>query len=772
MNDQYARLFRNIQNAAAPIKTERPAMITQVVKNEQGLAVSAVATVGDETNVKVRLAQGIGTITHVGETWWATLEGGATGTWKLTECINSRFLRIADQTDYEMPTPQIPTVSLGGIYTESAQAGVGTPNANPDPQTANADAYIYYQSIVPGSYSVFDQGIKQVVYQIREESFEEWGRTQVADLYPNRKVELTLSGSVTSSGTAFPVSGASSYAGYLFDEQPALWRVESEVILGIYAAGTIRVVEHNGAGSAVRGQGFVTSTGGRGLPQGGSASAHPSGAVVELLSGQVTLPGLRPGTNYEVHLAFANQASRPGPWSAVQSFTSWSQEVQPSAPSNLTVAHLSSGISVTWDKVITDVDGNVRTDIRRYAVARHTAALAGTLTFAAVAALATIFAGTVNPISNVGAVVPATQGYGNYIGVAAISDGGLLSDWSWADDDLAPPYPAPGSVTITSIPNGVFVSIPPGANSINAQTGGTIASPAQLDPGFYQFVLWRSSASNGTAAVPVGYASSTDFPIYMQGGVTGYYKVTAMDRAGNMNGPATYPANTQKAGESNANTNGFTSNWQFVWARHIENTFPANGNFQDVIGDESAPRYWTVGGDPVQPGAGIAITFDSTAGVNGNRAWKITTTNYGGPGGFVELTSTRMPAPAAGTPTVSFWVMSPTTARFMGEDFTPLGTVPAISIPELTLAAYNSSGTLIGEYPVSINPVGGTVSLTANTWKKVSFVGTTTPTAGIGTTAIDSVELKFQIWAGAYANGYSSPVSFVGYVDSVEVTWN
>jgi len=774
--DQAARFIRNLQNAAKVQKIRGVATVTQVTKNDQGMPVSAIATVGRETNVTVSLANGIGTITHPGETWIAELEGGATGKWRLVECVNSRFLRIADQTDYELPTPQIPDTEHGGLYTESAQAGVGTPNASPDPANANAVTYLYYWTTLPGSYSAFDQGIRQVAYQVREEGFEEWERTQVVPLYPNKKIEARTTTFLSTSGTAVGISVDSDLTGFLLEGQPAYWRINNEVILGTYTAGTIGIVDYTGPGSAVRGEGFTFSTGGRAQPQGGALGEHTVGSLVELMMGQLTLPALRPAVNYEVQVAFVNQANRSGPWSTVQSFTSWSQDIAPAAPSNLTVEQYPNVINATWSRVVTDADGNPRGDIKRYAVARHTASLAATATFAAVAAVATIFAGTANPIANTSAQVPSTFGYGNYIGVAAISDNGLVSDWSWADDDLAPPYPAPGSVTITSIPNGVFVSIPPGADSRNSQTGGTIAVPAQQDPGFYQFVLWRADTNAGGSARIVGYAASTDFPVYMLGGVTGYYKVTAMDRAGNFNGVTPYPTGSQKAGETNANTSGFlgtASGWQFVWARHIENTFPLNGAFQDVIGDESAPRYWIVDGDPIQPGAGLAITFDGTAGITGNRAWKIQATSYTGPGGFVDLTSDAVTAPAGGTPTVNFWVMSPTTAKFTGADTGgALGTVPIISVVELSLIAYNSAGSAIGSYTINPNPVGGTVNLTANTWKKVSFTGTATAASGIGATAIDSLSLSFQIWPGAYIGSYSAPVTFTGYVDSVEVTWN
>lgn len=706
MNDQYARLIRNIQNAAAPIKTERPAVITQVVKNEQGLAVSAVATVGDETNVKVRLAQGIGTITHVGETWWASLEGGATGTWKLTECINSRFLRIADQTDSEMPTPQIADAAHGGLYTESAQAGVGTPDANPDPQTAHAVLYLYYWAVLPGSYSVFDQNIKQVVYQVRESSFEEWDRTQSADLYPNRKVELTLASSVTSSGTAFPVSGT--VAGLLFDDQPCYWRIDDEVIFGTYAAGTIAVVEHNGAGSAVRGQGFVTSTGGRAQPQGGTASSHDAGAVVELLTGQIAIPMLRPGSDYEVQIAFANQASRPGPYSVVQSFEAWSQEVAPIAPQNLVVEHFAHVLNATWTRPTSDVEGNVRTDIRRYVIARHTAALAATATFAAVAALATIVAGTAYPAANTYATVPSTQGYGNYIGVAAVSDNGLLSDWSWADDDIAPPYPDPSEVTFTSVPRGVLVNVPVNSDSRDSQTGGTVSYAAHLDPGFKEFWLWQADDSSGGSAVirHVFTTSQTTWP--MTSGLTGWFKVTAADGAGNSNGPATYPANTPKAGESNPNTANWSSGWQFCASLYAELSLPPNGNFQDPNNTNTDARGW--GGLPTSvgstSGASIALTYEDTGGLEGNRSYK-TTNIEGGSGGYgITLSNSgQFPLPAHDTAAVGeLWIYS---------------SIAMDIEAEFGLSVYDDGGSSLGNYSQS----SGTVSVAANTWTKVTITG-------------------------------------------------
>lgn len=697
MNDDIARLIRNIQAAAQPVKTVRVATITNVEKNDQGLAISAIANVGDEPNVRVRLAQGIGTVTHVGETWLAELEGGATGTWKLTECVDSRFQRIADQTDYTLPTPQVPTVALGGIYTESAQAGVGTPNANPDPQTANADAYIYYQSIVPGSYSVFDQPIKQVVYQVREESFEEWGRTQVADLYPNRKVELTLSGSVTSSGTALPVSGASSYAGYLFDEQPALWRVESEVILGIYAAGTIRVVEHNGAGSAVRGQGFVTSTGGRGLAQGGSASAHDTGAVVELLSGQITLPGLRPGSNYEVHLAFANQANRPGPWSAVQSFTAWQQEIKPSAPGTVTVEHLSGVLNASWTRVITDVEGNVRADIRRYAIARHTAALAATATLAAVTAVATVIAGTSTPLSVSAYPVPATQGYGNYIGVAAVSDSGLLGEWKWGSDTLAPPYPDPSAVVMYEVEEGIAFNVPDSSNSFNAQTGGTVALAAHRDPGFYEYLLLQSGSNNGTAAVIAGRNSGSSGVFPINGGVTGWYKLVAADRSGNYSNSAA------------PNNSGYATGWKFIFSRYAEIGLPPNGNFQIPNETDTDAKGWSP-----KPSIFVSAVYQNTGGKEGNRVYKYSVPSGGHGGGVVVLEgsiSRIIPAGVSGTGEVWLYQDSGITKDYL------------VFMYFLGYASDDGSGPLSGGQYTVFNSVA--VSVPSGTWTRISL-GTVT----------------------------------------------
>lgn len=709
MNDQYARLIRNIQAAAAPTKTERPAVITQVIKNEQGLAVSAVATVGDETNVKVRLAQGIGTITHVGETWWASLEGGATGTWKLTECINSRFLRIADQTDYELPTPQIPDVEHGGLYTESAQAGVGAPDNNPDPTNADAVLYLYYLQTAPGSYAVHTQPVKQVLYQLRESQFEEWDRTQVADLYPNKKVELTLAGSVTAAGTAFPVTVDSGNSGYLLEGQPAYWRVENEVILGVYSAGTIAVQSYTGPGSAVRGQGFTVGTGGRGQ-LGGTAAAHASGAVVELLSGQLAIPGLRPGVDYEVQIAFANQANRPGPWSSVQSFTSWSQDIAPSAPSDLTVEQFANVINATWTRVNTDLDGNARGDIKRYAVARHTAALAATATFAAVAALATIVAGTAYPIANTSAQVPSTQGFGNYIGIAAITDNGLVGEWSWADDDIAPPYPDPADVTFTSIPRGVLVNVPAGSDSRNSQTGGTVTYTANLDPGFSEFWLWKADDSAGTAATVVMTFTAQSAPWKRDSGLTGWFKVTAMDGAGNSNGPATYPANTPKAGESNPNTHGWSTGWQFCASLYAEASLPPNGNFQEPNSTNTDPQGWSWVPTTVGTGSvgSISVVYDDAGGLEGNYAYKATLVEGASQGyGPSLLQDGRTPLPAHTTSvTLSLWVKSSI----------------AMSVNlNVSLSPYNNSA-------VPLSPVvysGGPFALSANTWTKITITGAT-----------------------------------------------
>lgn len=717
-SDQAARFIRNLQNAAKVPKTQGIAVVTQVTTNDQGMPVSAIATIGRETNVSVSLANGIGTITHPGETWLADLEGGATGRWRLVECINSRFLRIADQTDYELPTPQIPGVTSGGLYTESAQAGAGAPDASPDPVNADAVLYLYYWQTLPGSYSVHTQPVKQVLYQLRESQFEEWDRTQVADLYPNKKVELTLSGSVTAAGTALPVTVDSGNSGYLLEGQPAYWRVENEVILGVYSAGTIAVQSYTGPGSAVRGQGFTVGTGGRGQ-LGGTAAAHASGAVVELLSGQLAIPGLRPGVDYEVQVAFANQANRPGPWSSVQSFTSWSQDIAPSAPSDLTVEQLANVINATWTRVNTDLDANARGDIKRYVVARHTAALAATATFAAVAALATIIAGTAYPIANTSAQVPSTQGYGNYIGIAAVSDNGLLGEWSWADDDLAPPYPDPADVTFTSIPRGVLVNVPAGSDSRNAQTGGTISYTANLDPGFSEFWLWKADDSAGTAATVVMTFTAQSAPWSRSSGLTGWFKVTAADGAGNSNGPATYPSNTPKAGETNPNTANWSTGWKFCASLYAEESLPPNGNFQDPNDTNTDARDW--GWVPTQVGTGtipsITVAYDNNGGLEGNYAYKATITE--GPTGSLGPTLRNQaysPLPAHSTSvTGSLWIKSST----------------AMSVTlDVSLQFTNNSGTPLSPIVMS----SGSLALAANTWTKISIAGGPTyPSAPTGT---------------------------------------
>lgn len=602
-SDQAARFIRNLQNAAREQKTQGIATVTQVTTNDQGMPVSAIATIGRETNVTVSLANGIGTITHPGETWLAELQGGATGKWRLVECIASRFLRIADQTDYELPTPQIPDTEHGGLYTESAQAGLTTPDQNPDPITANAALYLYYWHTLPGSYSVFDQHIKAVAYQTREAGFEEWEYSNTVPLYPDRKVQGVTTTLLTTSGTAVGIAADLGYAGFLLQGQPAYWRINSEVMLGMYAAGTIGIVDYTGPGSAVRGEGFTYSTGGRAQPQGGALAEHAIGSTVELLMGQIALPALRPASDYEVKIAFVNQANRLGPWSSVQSFTAWSQDVKPSAPDDLTVEHLSAVMNATWTRVTTDANANLRGDIRRYAVARHTAALAGTLTFAAVAALATIVAGTAYPISNTSAQVPSTQGYGNYIGVAAISDNGLLGDWSWGSDTTPPPNPDPENWTVASVPGGVNISYDPAYNletgASHADTGHGAGTPATSDPGFKEFVVYRASSSTGGSAVEIGRFPSGSFPKPLYN-PQAYYKIVSADWAGNI---ATLG----------------TTEWKFAPSLYAQEGIPFNGTFQIPTTDLSMPLEWTFS----KSASVSAVTYEQSGGLFGNRTVKI-----------------------------------------------------------------------------------------------------------------------------------------------------
>ncbi len=746
-SDQVARFIRNIQNAAQPQRTFRPATITQVTKNEQGMPVSAIASIGNETNVQVSLANGIGTITHPGETWIAELTGGATGKWRLIECVDSRFLRIADQTDYELPTPQIPDTEHGGIYTESGQAGIGTPNNNPDPTNAPAAMYLYYWHTLPGSYTVFNQGVKAVAYQTRESGFEEWEYSNVVPLYPDRKVQGVTTTTLTTSGTAVGIAADLGYAGFLLQGQPSYWRINSEVMLGIYSGGTIGIVDYTGPGSAVRGEGFVYSTGGRAQPQGGPLAEHPIGSTVELLMGQIALPSLRPGMDYEIKLAFVNQANRTGPWSAVQSFQSWRQDIKPAAPGTVTVDHLSSVLNASWPRVTTDVGGNVRGDIRRYAIARHTAALAGTLTFSAVAALATIIAGTSNPVDVHAYPVPATQGYGNYVGIAAISDNGLVGEWKWGNDTLAPPYPDPDDVTFTSVPRGVLVTIPSGADSRNAQTGATIATPAQEDPGFYEFVLWQASDASGTSAAIVARFTALSHVAYLANGLTGWYKVTSADRAGNYTS-ATAPNNA-----------GWSGGWKFCASLYAEPGFIENGNFQTPNTTNTDADRWAR--DTGLDTRILTFQYQDTGGLEGNRVY------------YADLAAKTGMQPAPPRPSLETQVGKPLPAH---------ATYVSLEVwlyASQTDANYGLNGVLtaysddactvsLGSVSWSLMPFG----LTASTWTKVtaSLVGTIYGTFS----GARAARLSFNVgnFTGTIALGPAGPgLAFNIYIDAVRVVF-
>jgi hypothetical protein len=587
----FARLIRNIQAAAVPTRTFQVATVTYVKKNDYGMAESAIATIGNEANVPVSLANGIGTITHVGEQWIAELDGGASGRWRLRECIESRFLRIADQTDVTLPTPQVPDTQHGGIYTESSQAGVSTPNANPDPGAANANVYIYYWTVLPSSYSVYDQGIRQVVFQTREDQFEEWERTQVADLYPNQKVELTLAGSVSASGTAIPVSGTAGYGGYLLEGQPAYWRIENEVILGIYAAGTITVMSYTGPGDPTLGEGFTASTGGRGQSQGGSATGHDTGSVVELLVGQLAVPNLRPGTNYELQIAFANQASRPGPWSAIQAFTTWEQTIPPSSVTGLAVDQQQAGMFGRWNRVITDTQGNARSDIRRYRVWRSP--IAGT-------AGGTVVSG-VYPndfISTTSIMVPSNFGTGNYLGVQAIDDSGNAGALVWEDDANPPTSPDYANVTFQPTIGGIDVSIAPTDSSLD-------------DPSNKEFIVLRSSGT----AVPTGgtwasHAGSWD-EVGRFRGLSGKISTTFIRRRW-------YQVVAGDWGGNKAEPGAGTANWKPVRPGLPEATFPFNGNWElpDPDANGTVPLWWSFSNP--QPGT-VAASYAETGGLAGSR---------------------------------------------------------------------------------------------------------------------------------------------------------
>lgn len=633
-----AQIPKHVRNAVVNGAYTKVGVVRSVIAQD-GLPSMAIVDFDDETGVETKLMNGAGTPTHPGMTVRVERQGGVIDpTWKIVDVLSGPRISFGEPVVALMAKPVVPGASSGGVYTESQTATADNPNAIADPGAAvKARVYLYPRSVVLGSYSAYQQRAKAIRVQGRELGDTEWP-DQFSDwpINPNALLYGYTSGAISASATSITFVTSVDRVNEMLVDQPAYWQIESEIVLAIATPTvtpgqyTLTVVAHNGTDDATLGQGFVASASGRGL-EGTTAASHAHNSVVTLLSASVAPGDLRPGTDYELRLAFVNASNQAGPWSDIVGVTTWEQPVPPAAPASLTVAHLSSVIQAQWNPVVTDANGDFRSDVKRYLAVRHTAALAVGLSLAQVlSAGATQVADTPATVIS----VPATKGNGNFIGVAAVGSEGLVSDWSWEKDDLAPPYPDPAGVTIESIPGGIAVYVDPAAGSYLAQSPNTYSStPSKDDPGFYEYVILRSNESDGgedegEVAEKGSFIGGSGFIPLQATDQTGWFKVVTRDRSGNR-------SNTQSP-----NNAGYSTGWKYANSLWPQDTYPQNGNLQLSNDSQTKPKFWDW---TVHSPTRITPTYQLDGGIIGNRVIRLEVPYnpaFGGATNAMELYST------------------------------------------------------------------------------------------------------------------------------------
>lgn len=749
-----AKLPQQVRSAVVNGAYTKVGVVRSVVPQD-GQPAMAIVDFDDERGVEAQLLAGKGTPTYPGMTVRVERQGGIIdATWKIVDVLASPRISFGEPVVALMAKPVVPGASFGGVYTESNTATADNPNAIADPGAAvKARVYLYVRSIVLGSYSAYQQRAKAIRVQGRELGDTEWP-AQFTDwpINPASTLYGYSSGSITASTTAITFVTALDRINEMLIDQPAYWQIESEIFLAIASTTvtpgqyTLTVVAHNGVDDATLGQGFVASASGRGL-EGTTAASHDHNSPITLLSASVAPGDLRPATDYEIRVAFVNASGQAGPWSDVVGITTWEQPVPPAAVDNLTVEQLGTDLQANWDAVITDANGEPRSDVKRYIAVRFTAALTASFTLAQVlSAGATQVADTSATVIS----VPATKGAGNFIGVAAVGSEGLLSSWQWSSDTLAPPYPDPDDVTFTSIPRGIQVNIPTTSDSRNAQTGATVSTPAYLDPGFKEFWLWKADDSSGTNAAVVAIFTTISNSWKQDSGLTGWFKVTTADGAGNSNGPATYPAGVAKAGQSNTNTANWSSGWKFCGSLYAEKSVPPNGNFQDPNETNTDARDWTR--SALSNGSGptfgsVISSYEANGGFEGNRSYKIITTESA-TGAFVTLFSHGKVflLPAHNTSAVgSIWIYSSLAMNVEAE---------------FSMLVLDSTNALLGTYIQS----SGAVAIPANAWTKISISSGSVRAAYPGAVA---GQMSFNVRSTGFASR-----TYTWYVDAIQVTFS
>jgi len=577
--------------------------------------------------------------------------------WSFDICLTNPVGNAKDTPAIYLPVPQVQASTLGGFRTHQGRSA-GDPGG-----PIQAALTVFPRSTWLGLYTLYDWKVSHTAIQYRIAGSDQWAATAVVPLMPPFPVHFTLASDILANTTTIPITLPASGYDQVPADVPLIWRIGGEVINAVWnGITTLTVVQWDGASNSELGLGFVADPDGRGRPDGeDGASVHAAGTDIELLNTQATVLDLSPGTAYQFRVCAVASSGRQGPWGDIVSFTSWAETTPPLAPANLLVDQLSTGIKATWSAVNQDEAGKPRADVKRYAVLRATANLGAAFAIATYghqmteAQLATAVAA--QPANTVAlydtrlqatsVLVPEKVGNGNYIGIAAIDYSGNWSDWAWQQDNVAPPYPNPAQVIMYEVEEGISYKVPESSSSFNSQNGSPIASPAHRDPGFKQYALLVAGDANGGGAAVAGYGgpgSSGVIPI--NGGVTGYYKLVAVDSAGNMNNAAA------------PNNHGFTTggSWKLIFSRYAELGLPPNGNFQVPNQTGADAKGWTRSTLSVPATSG----YYDTGGKEGNKVYRWDMVGgYGYPGSeqFVVYGDIVRIIPAStGAGTAEMWV--------------------------------------------------------------------------------------------------------------------
>lgn len=598
-----------------PVKAEGSEQIIGAILDVDGKVVKADAPTG----------AGLDSI-MTGQEWELHKDKGSVlgGKYRMVTCTTNPMTNSTDNPSIYLPVPIIEAANKGSIYTFEGRASAIEPGGS-----IRAALMVFPRSTKEGWGTLYDWAITGLAIQTRKTGEDAWSYAQTFPLQPSKPIRFALNANIDADDYSFAANVGGLVSLDIPYGVPQYWRIGTEVVLARYTFELLTVVEHDGIGEPMLNQGFDPGPGGRGQDD-TEAVAHVIGETIELLNASIRIDDLQPGQAYQFRVAAVAAGGRQGPYSEAESFDAWEVTLPPAAPVIDSVDQLRAVIRAKWDIVTTDSTGADCAPVRRYVVVRHTAALAAGLTLAAVlSAGATLFD---DNISSTSADVPNTHGTGNYIGIAAVNSSGLMGEWAWAYDNVAPPSPDPAQVIMNDVQDGITYHVPESSTSLNAQTGAVVSIAAHKDPGFYEYVLLVSGTNTGASATVAGRSKASSDVIPVTGGVTGWYKLVAADGAGNY---------LNSAAPNNA---GYSTGWKFIFSRFAEIGLPPNGNFQVPNTTDTQAKGWTP-----RVNAFVTAFYQNTGGKEGNRVYRYSVPNSVIGGGIITLESSISRIIPAGT---------------------------------------------------------------------------------------------------------------------------